>query len=350
MRGEAFSSHTQVLPHEVPPSEMSAWRAVVRVLRSTPQNIVSILSTVLLPSPCRLCGQPLAEITRVPVCSSCWNHLPAQPGALCRLCGEHLPHDSGAGNSEQLCTPCREAKPPFVQAVAHGVYEGALRELLHLLKYDRMEPIAPRLAELTAQQILAMPDLPATLSVVPVPLHRSRRRERGFNQAELLARGIVQALRRQRPGMNVRQSAGVLERRRATESQAGLSPNQRRVNVRGAFFVPEGRAQAAIQGRDVLLIDDIYTTGATARACSRALRRAGAASVRVATVARAQRFDALRRPAEFGVPEDEFAVTAEQASEHERPMHEDVAFWGTGNADEDDPTLTMREACHSGEL
>jgi len=339
MRGEAFSSHTQLMPHEVPPSEMSAWRAVVRVLRSTAQDTVSSLSTVLLPSPCRLCGEPLEEMTRVPVCSSCWNHLPAQAGILCHFCGELLPHHSSAENSEPHCPACAEAAPPFVQAVAHGVYEGALRELLHLLKYDRMEPIAARLAALIAQHIVAMHDLPAALLLVPVPLHRGRRRERGFNQAELLAQGIVGALRHLRPEMSLRMSTGVLERRRATESQAGLSPNQRRVNVRGAFFVPEGRAQAAVKGRDVLLIDDIYTTGATARACSLALRRAGAASVRVATIARAQRFDALRKSVELGEPEDEFAVTAEQASEQERPMHEDVAFWGTSDAEVGEQTL-----------
>jgi ComF family protein len=343
MRGEAFSSHTQVLPHEVPPSEMSAWRAVVRVLRSTAHDTVSCLSTVFLPSPCRLCGQPLSEITRVPVCSSCWKHLPAQPGTLCHLCGERLPRDSSAESTEQLCPSCSEAEPPFAQAVAHGVYEGSLRELLHLLKYERMEPIAARLAAMMASHVLAMRNLPSSLKVVPVPLHRGRRRERGFNQAELLARGIVQHLRQQRPAMRIEHSAGVLERRRATESQAGLSPNQRRVNVRGAFFVPEGRAQAAIQGCDVLLIDDIYTTGATARACSLALRRAGAASVRVATVARAQRMDALRQPigfaAQFAAQEDEFAVTAEQVSEQERPMHEDVAFWDTSDADVGEQTL-----------
>jgi ComF family protein len=226
-----------------------------------------------------------------------------------------------------------------VQAAAHGVYEGALRELLHLLKYDRMEPIASRLAALTVPHILAMPALPAALTVVPVPLHRSRRRERGFNQSELLAQGIVHGLRQQRPRMSLRLRAEVLERRRATESQAGLSPNQRRVNVRGVFFVPEGRAQAAVKDRDVLLIDDIYTTGATVRACTLALRRAGAASVRVATVARTQRFDALRQPPGLTAPEEDFAVTAEQASEHERPMHEDVAFWGTSDAEVGEQTL-----------
>jgi len=331
MRGEAFSSHTQVLPHEVPPSETSAWRAVVRVLRSTAHDTASSLSTVLLPSACRLCGEPLAEMTRVPVCSSCWTSLPAQSGILCRLCGELLVPGPHAQISEKICSCCLEAEPPFVQAVAHGVYEGALRELLHLLKYDHMEPIAGRLAELVVPQILAMRGLPDHLLIVPVPLHRSRRRERGFNQAELLARGMMRCLRRQRPGMVLELRARVLERRRATESQAGLSPNQRRANVRGAFFVPEGRAQAAVKDRDVLLIDDIYTTGATARACALALRRAGAASVRVVTVARAQRFDGLRPPIESSSGEDEFVVTVEQASEYERPMHEDVAFWGTSD-------------------
>jgi predicted phosphoribosyltransferase len=104
--------------------------------------------------------------------------------------------------------------------------------------------------------------------------------------------------------------AGALERRRATESQAGLSPHERRANVRGAFFVPR---PAVVDGQDVLLIDDIYTTGATARACAQALTRAGARRVWVATVARAQREDAL--------------VGAAAVEDVEIPMGQDAVLW-----------------------
>jgi len=183
------------------------------------------------------------------------------------------------------------------------------------MKYDGLTPVARRLGSLLAQQILAIPDLPGNLLVVPVPLYRSKRRQRGFNQADLLARATVHALRRQSPGLRVKLVPGALRRHRATESQAGLSPHQRRANMRGAFLVP---SPERIAGRDILLIDDIYTTGATARACSLALKRAGAASVRVATVARAQKYEATIRFSGSQVEEDKVEI----------PMHENVAMWG----------------------
>jgi ComF family protein len=152
-----------------------------------------------------------------------------------------------------------------------------------------MGPVASVLGSRLAPQVAAITKaVGRKVLVVPVPLHRSKRRERGFNQAQLLARATIRAVRRLEPTAELQLSAGLLERRRATESQAGLSTHQRRRNLRGAFFVSEKSAEK-IAGRDVLLIDDIYTTGATARACSQALVKAGAAHVWVATVARAQR-------------------------------------------------------------
>jgi ComF family protein len=202
----------------------------------------------------------------------------------------------------------------FENAVAHGVYRGTLRSLLHLLKYDGLQPIAQRLGALLARRILAIPNIPQNLIVVPVPLYRSKRRQRGFNQAERLARASISVLRRQRPSLHLQLASGLLERQRATESQAGLTPHQRRANVRGAFFVPQ---PAAVEGRDVLLIDDIYTTGATARACATALKRAGAAHVWVATVARAQKEFATAPAAE----------PAEVRTGADLPMEEDFVYW-----------------------
>jgi ComF family protein len=287
-----------------------AWRAVVRVLRSPLDSVVS----VVLPANCRVCGESLFRLTGVPVCSSCWNDLPPQSRLLCFCCGEDVGvSDFGETPGDGvLCRRCRLAPPAFERAVAHGVYQGALRSLLHLLKYEGLEPIAERLGALIAARIAALPDLPGKMLVVPVPLFRARRRERGFNQAELLARSTTRAMHRIRTAWEDEFAPGVLARQRATQSQAGLSMSERRRNLRGAFFVPDpGR----VQGRDVLLIDDIYTTGATARACSQALKRAGAASVWVATAARAQ-----RRQIEAFRPEKTSEI----------PMHEDVAIWDGG--------------------
>jgi ComF family protein len=251
-------------------------------------------------------------MSRVPVCDQCWNDLPEQSNHLCSRCGESLSvSDFGEGNEPQ-CRPCRMVAPDFEIAVAHGLYTGTMRSMLHLLKYDGIEPIATRLGALLAAKVAAIKGLPAGMLVIPVPLYEGKKRERGFNQSELLAWAVCAAMRKLCPEWEGGLAPRVLIRQRATASQAGLTLHVRRRNLRGVFSVQEPER---LRGRDVLLIDDIYTTGATARACSAALKKAGAASVWVATVARAQRHEIQFVSSGIGA---------------EVPMHEDVAMWDGG--------------------
>jgi ComF family protein len=177
---------------------------------------------------------------------------------------------------------CQRTDPPFERAVAYGSYDGGLRDLIHLLKFQQVRPAAAVLGRVLAETIANLEQMvpEGTIVVVPVPLHARKQAQRGFNQAEMIARSALQQLV---GAERFDLSTGVLVRRRETGSQIGLTRHQRRENLRGAFAVND---PARILNRDILLVDDVYTTGTTVSECARVLRRAGAARVWVATVAR----------------------------------------------------------------
>lgn len=173
--------------------------------------------------------------------------------------------------------------PPFQTAVAYGPYQSKMRLAIHALKYDGMEPAARQLGEMLAVAIAKLAsEAPAEMLVVPVPLHRTKYRQRGFNQARKLAEQALERLAVTHPGWKLELAPDALLRQRPTTNQAGLTWRQRRLNVRGAFEVT---SKDSIRARHILLIDDIYTTGATVKAATQVMLRAGAASVRVATLA-----------------------------------------------------------------
>ncbi len=223
------------------------------------------------------------------------------------------------------------APPPFVRAVAYGPYQDRMKAAIHALKYDRLHAAARGLGQMLAEAIAKLADeAPAEMLVVPVPLHQTKYAERGFNQARSLAVTAIAALGKSHPEWRLTLASRTLMRLRATESQFGLTWRQRRLNVRGAFEVSD---PAAVTLKHVLIIDDILTTGATARAAALALVRAGAASVWVVTLARANRLYGNRRgsSARFDDAEENFGSsgkspdkTLQEESIHS--LHEQSSF------------------------
>lgn len=236
---------------------------------------------LVFPEDCRVCGQRLQNLSRIPVCPSCLREpKPFLAEHFCVDC--RAPFLNAAPLDENgRCALCRSGASGFDSVYAYGEYEGSLRKLIHVFKYGGVTPLAPELGRLLNG---ALPHGERFDVIVPMPLHWRKRLERGFNQSELLARFVSR-----RTGIPV---AGALRRRKRTDSQAGLTRAQRRTNVAGAFEV---RQRDKIEGRHVLLIDDVLTTGATASACSSVLKRAGAKRVTVLTLARADRRKSLAR-------------------------------------------------------
>jgi len=247
-------------------------------------NVAESLFATLFPADCRICGEPLIRISRLPVCEACLDSIHPIAGALCSVCGERI----GTGYAlqeaagEVLCGLCRRLEPPFAKAAAYGSYDSGLRDLIHMLKYQGVRPAANVLGRMLAQAAADLEAgwMPSAVLVIPVPLSSAKFRARGFNQAELIARTALKLIA---SGDRYALATDVLERSRDTQSQIGLSRHQRRENLRGAFRV---KNRERLLGREVLLVDDVFTTGTTASECARMLRRAGAARVWVATVAR----------------------------------------------------------------
>lgn len=205
-------------------------------------------------------------------------------GKVCSICGERVlsSYADPAADGSRRCPVCRRIDRPFTRAAAYGSYDGGLRELIHLLKYNRVRTAASVLGRMLVEAVAVIEPWfeQAKILVIPVPLYKGKRHQRGFNQAELIARRAMK-LHPRRERFVV--ATDVLLRTRDTQSQIGLTSHQRRENMKGAFAV--SRANEVI-GREVLLVDDVYTTGTTVSECARVLRKAGADQVWVATVAR----------------------------------------------------------------
>jgi competence protein ComFC len=240
------------------------------------KSALDSLASVLFPGPCRICAETLTNASRIPVCEDCLGRFERIIEPMCVRCGR--PFESGAALEaiEPKCRLCRADFYAFDRARSFATYDDALSEAIVLLKYEQVTRLGDWFAERLAEMVARAPAEWRADVVVPVPLHRERRRERGYNQAELIARPLAKRLK-------LPLDAGILLRTKPRPAQLVLSRTEHWKSVRGAYATREG---ARVDNLRVLLVDDVLTTGATLDACARALKKAGAAAVVGLTVAR----------------------------------------------------------------
>lgn len=249
---------------------------VSRAERSLLAAVYQGIRNLFFPNRCASCGKSLQPSNPHCLCGECWDSLPRIRQPYCPRCGRPIgsrtvvPYDT-------LCGECRLAGHCFGLCRSAGRYDGTLRECIHILKYggrrELAQPLAAFMADFAAEAFAGE----RYDGLVPVPLHPAKLRERGFNQALLLARGVGSLL-------NIPVRSRVLARIRRGETQSTLSRAERLKNVRGAFSL---RSKEGVKGLSLLLIDDVFTTGATAEECARVLLKGGARKVDVFTAARA---------------------------------------------------------------
>jgi competence protein ComFC len=230
---------------------------------------------LLYPSFCEICKTFLEKPGEKVLCQSCRDKIkPEAALSYCLCCGRFF---EGAGEPH-LCLDCLEKTPPFSKHRSCVRYDGIIKEIIHLYKYRGFEVLGQYLGDFAGQALSAEEDLWLGVdAIIPVPLHPAREKERGFNQAQVLALRLSKM-----------KNLGVLEKRlvrvRNISPQTSLKAEARARNVHGAFQV---RKPEEIEGKIVLLVDDVYTTGSTLCECSLVLIKAGAKEVRAVTVAQA---------------------------------------------------------------
>jgi ComF family protein len=248
-------------------------------LRSHFRGLCEALASLVFPAPCRICARILDTGSAIPFCQDCLEALTQtlrEP--LCAQCGRPIVSAAvGEGASPPLCHLCRSGVYAFDFARSFCAYTPRMSRAILLLKYGNVTPLGTWFARRLAGLVASQPQGFAADAVVPVPLDRVRLRERGYNQAELIARPLARLL-----GIPFR--SYLLVRTRPRPNQLRLTRRERWETVRGAYATHK---TAQVDKLRVILVDDVFTTGATLDACSRALKGAGAARVVGLTVARA---------------------------------------------------------------
>jgi len=246
-------------------------------LRSRLAEARDAVASIVFPAACRVCERLLTRASRIPICDICLGSFAPLPEKICVTCGRPLEAYPLREGEALLCPACKTGQYEFDRARSYAIYEGALIRAIVLLKFEEMTPLGHWFGERLAELVRRGGGELAADVVVPVPLHRDRQRERGYNQADLIARPLARRL-----GLPCRPV--LLVRTKPRPDKLHLSLEERWSSVRGAFAAKPG---SRVDNLRVLLVDDVMTTGATLDACARALRQAGARTVIGLTVARA---------------------------------------------------------------
>jgi ComF family protein len=244
------------------------------------------LASVLFPAPCRICSTTLLTASRIPICAKCFASFEPIAKPFCQRCGRPFlippgtvdaPEQLELGKTRQtLCRVCRDGFFAFDAARSFGAYNEALKKAVLLLKFEELTCLGDWFASRLVEVLSAEAEQFRADVVVPVPLHPDRQRERGYNQAEVIARPLARKL-------HLKQGAYLLTRTRPRPARLVLSRKEHWDSVRGAYATRKGLRVDKLR---ILLVDDVMTTGATLDSCSRVLKSAGAAAVLGVTVAR----------------------------------------------------------------
>lgn len=239
------------------------------------RNLINSLVDIIYPPTCIICKDKLKDLSSVDniVCIECWDKIKRNLPPFCYRCGKHLNFSNFAKN---ICSSCIRKQFYFDRAFSPCVYEGTIKELIHVFKYKSKDYLGFTLAKLMIEFIKEY-NLPIDLMdlIVPIPLHKTRLREREFNQAQILSNYIALEF-------NKTISNDTLKRSRYTKTQTELKDDERFLNVKESFLVTKDEV---IKDRNILLVDDVLTTGATASWAAYALKKAGANIVFVLTIA-----------------------------------------------------------------
>lgn len=242
---------------------------------------ISSFINLIYPLSCLICKQPLTPLCNKPLCEICWKKIEFIPPPFCPVCGKPLSSvvlakgglPAETQNQAFDCQNCQNYSYFFNKAYSVCIYEGIIKECIHLFKYKRKLSLVKPLSGLMIDFAGKFLDTSKIDLIVPVPLHKTKERSREFNQAKLLAYQLSQALNKQLQDK-------LLIKTRAIVAQASLPKSKRRKNVQGAF-----KALTDIEHTNILLIDDVLTTGSTVNECAKTLLDAGAKNVDVFTLA-----------------------------------------------------------------